>query len=576
MTAFYGKVLAFLAVATLLGTSCGPTAAPRPTEGAGAHDQIGSARTLRLGMNAGSEPREGVLFGTGTGPQELVYSFHSGLTAYNPDNQLIPQIAQKVPSIEDGDWKVFPDGRMEVTWKLQPDVRWHDGSPLAAEDYVFGSRVRNDPAIPFRRPPQMKLISQVVALDPGTVLVTWSAVHILATQAGPVDFLALPRHLLLDAYEKSDNQPFMNEPYWTSEFIGLGPYRLGEWLLGAFTEGVAFDQYFLGRPKIGRIVYRYYGNDDAVMAAQLSGEIDMAPVGTFRWEHLRMFRNDWEPSGAGVAVSTSAGTRNALFQFRDPAAPWAKDLRVREAVQRMINKQSLADDFRYGLTRPADTNVAPEDPIYALLEQRGFPRYPYDLGRAQQLMADARWTRGADGGYRSAEGEPFTLEVRFRGKSDNILEGNILVAMLKDAGVIASAFIIPDSASTSEKVHQSNLATGLYAGQGSLGPDPMGKFTTSQIGTEAKRWTEGGNFGGYSNPTMDRLSAQFTSTMDSRLRDPLLAEMLQVEAQTIPDIHFYYDISTNVATIRKGLRGPGPVSRYEQVNAWNIHTWELD
>ncbi len=565
-----------LAVIALLVASCAPAPMARSTEGGAVVAKPGPARILQLGLIQGSEPRQGILFLNSTGPAELLHSFHAGLTVYDSESRLIPQVAQRVPSLENGDWKVFADGRMELTWRLRPDVRWHDGTALTAEDYAFGVRVMKDDALPAVRAPQTRLISQLDATDPHTLVVSFRGTHILANVAGPADFAAVPRHILQEAYEQGDKTAFLNNPYWTREFVGLGPYRLVDWQPGTLTEGAAFDGYFLGPPRIGRIIFRYYGSETSLLAAQLSGDVDMAPMGTFRWEHMLTLRKQWETDGTGVVLPIMDGTRYLTFQFRETAAPWARDLRVRQAIAHMIDKQSLADDFRYGLTRPADTHILPEDPAYQLLEQRGFPRYRFDSARAQQLMADAGWNRGGDGVYRSLAGEPFAIEVRFTGKSDSILEGEILVGMLNDAGARATAFSILDAAPSSVKREQRNLFTGLYAGNFGIAPDPMAKMTSSEIGTQARNWGEGNNYGGYSNPALDELAARFNVTLQEQSRQALLAEMLQLEARDVPNIHLYYDLSTNVASWRKGLRGPGLVPPWQPVSTWNVHAWEID
>lgn len=63
----------------------------------------------------------------------------SSLTVYDTaTGTLESRIAARVPTIENGDWKLLPDGRMEVTWKLRPNILWHAGPALTAEDFVFG------------------------------------------------------------------------------------------------------------------------------------------------------------------------------------------------------------------------------------------------------------------------------------------------------------------------------------------------------------------------------------------------------------------------------------------------------
>ena len=67
---------------------------------------------------------------------------------YDAQGNLLPWVAAKVPSIADGDWKVLPDGGMEVTWKLKPNIKWHDGTPFSAEDLAFSFGVYKDAQLP--------------------------------------------------------------------------------------------------------------------------------------------------------------------------------------------------------------------------------------------------------------------------------------------------------------------------------------------------------------------------------------------------------------------------------------------
>jgi len=78
---------------------------------------------------------------------DMNFIFHAGLTTTQPSETTVPWIARKVPTIADGDWRVFPDGSMEVTWALRPDVKWHDGTPLTSKDFALGLEIRLDPAL---------------------------------------------------------------------------------------------------------------------------------------------------------------------------------------------------------------------------------------------------------------------------------------------------------------------------------------------------------------------------------------------------------------------------------------------
>src|SRR5439155_5836898 len=234
--------------------------------------------------------------------------------------------------------------------------------------------------------------------------------YILANASGPSDLSPLPHHLLGALYEAGDKQAFSNLPYWTQEFVGLGPYRIREWIPGSHITALAGDDYFLGRPKIDEIVFRYFTDVPPLVAAALAGEIDVIPVGALKAEEAVTLKRAWESSGAGTVVISLNGLRVLYFQYRDPNAPWVRDARVRRALVHMQDRQTLVETLKGGLTTVGDTLPAPDDPLYRLVEQRGLARYPYDSRRADALMAEAGWSRGPGGAYQNATGQPFTIE----------------------------------------------------------------------------------------------------------------------------------------------------------------------
>lgn len=55
------------------------------------------------------------------------------------------ELAEAFPQLGTDSWRVLPDGRMEVAWRLRPNLTWHDGTPITAEDFVFGYRLSSLP-----------------------------------------------------------------------------------------------------------------------------------------------------------------------------------------------------------------------------------------------------------------------------------------------------------------------------------------------------------------------------------------------------------------------------------------------
>ncbi len=82
-------------------------------------------------------------FAIGTKDQEGSRIFYEPLAAWDADGNLFPILAAEIPSKENGG--VAADGR-SVTWKLKPNVKWHDGKPFTADDVVFNWQYAANPA----------------------------------------------------------------------------------------------------------------------------------------------------------------------------------------------------------------------------------------------------------------------------------------------------------------------------------------------------------------------------------------------------------------------------------------------
>jgi peptide/nickel transport system substrate-binding protein len=84
---------------------------------------------------------------------------------------------------------------METTYHLKPNLTWHDGAPLSAEDFVFAWKVYSTPEFGVATSPPIGLMEEVVAPDARTLLIRWrqpypdaaeSNAHVGALQ-GPVE-----------------------------------------------------------------------------------------------------------------------------------------------------------------------------------------------------------------------------------------------------------------------------------------------------------------------------------------------------------------------------------------------------
>src|SRR5439155_2614211 len=254
-----------------------------------------------------------------------------------------------------------------------------------------------DPQLPKTPRGELASIVEVRALDARTFAAVWKTQSVLGNVSNNDGIPAVPRHLFGELYASGDRTAVENSPLWSTQWIGPGPYRLTAWNLGSSIEGVAFDQYFFGRAKIDRIIIRYIGDVNAIVANVLSGDVDIVPLGAqFDIPQLMAVRRAWEGTDSGLTMPIPKGVRTIYLQLRDASVPWAQDVRVRQALLQSLDRPEFVATLLFGLVDVAEFFAAPEEPAYKLALQRGLPRYPYDLARAQQLMADAGWTKGAD------------------------------------------------------------------------------------------------------------------------------------------------------------------------------------
>ena len=126
--------------------------------------------------------------------------------------------------------------------------------------------------------------------------------------------LPLPKHLLEQAAGE-DKANFLSLPYWTSDFVGTGPFRLREWVQNSHLVLEAFDGYVLGRPQIDEIEVRYFLDPNVVIANVLAGTVDLTLGRGFSLEQALQAREQWRQGNIDISYMSWI----ALFpQFVNP------------------------------------------------------------------------------------------------------------------------------------------------------------------------------------------------------------------------------------------------------------------
>lgn len=563
----------------LLLAACGradvPASAPAGAEGAETRPAIQRTLTmmaLQVPLNFAAKPLGGLPSGLIT--QIPAKVLNANLSTYDERGKPLPFLAESLPELNTATWRLFPDGTMETTYRLRPNLTWHDGQPLTAEDFVFAARVYATPEYGLAATVPTQWMAEVLAPDSRTVLIRWSQryAHAGMLQDG---FPPLPRHLLEQAHLESagagPNAPSFlpNSPFWNSAYVGAGAYKLDAYNPGVSVEASAFDGFMLGRPRIDRISVRGIPDANAALATMLAGDAD-ASFDQLRGEPGEILQREWGATG-GTVLRRPIDNRILTFQFRpDRAQPLevATDVRVRRALAHALDKQPIFETITNGRGVMSDTYTSPREEIYPLVD-REVAKYPYDPRRAQQLLEEAGFVRGSDSKWTTPRGTPFDLPVWYTvGAAAFQQENAIVVAQLNQLGINATSNA---SNTQSQSPMERALVPGVWSGQ-----QTFLSFRSSETARTENRWT--GNRGGYSHPEYDRLASLLDGALDPSEITQVTIELEKHIRTDLPLIFLYYD--TSPFAYVGALKGPVDLSSFSVTGPnsvaaylFNIHEW---
>jgi peptide/nickel transport system substrate-binding protein len=568
-------------VLVLLTAACAPTTPPRPpasgdpggtalpaADGDGAANQN---RTLvvavgRAPESLGAKPLRS-LSGPGN-PQSAVRAFNAGLVLHDDREDPRPYLAEALPQLNTDSWRVFPDGRMETTYRLKPDLAWHDGTALSAEDFVFAWKVYAIPELGVANARPIGFIDEVRAPDPRTVVISWSRLFGDADDLLFSDLPPLPRHLLEAAFTELSPDAMVAHPYWLTDYVGTGPYRLSRYELGVALEGQAFPGHVLGRARIERIRFVFVNDPNTAVSNLLAGSVSIAIDNSVPQQQALFLQREWAVGGSGIVLSSPAAVRGSHFQLRpefsNPTA--ILDVRVRKAVAYSTDRQSIADAVTEGQGQAADGYLLPQAPFFAEAD-RVTTKYPYDLRRAEQLFNEAGFLRGPDGLYSSPTLGRFSLQIATT--DANVTEATVQVDLLRQAHIDSSLRVIPRAESANDPLAfhtYSGILNGMF-NEAFL--PPILRFRASAIPRPETRFM-GSNFPGFNHPEFERLVAAYEGTLSRAERNRHAVEMARLLSEEMPGYPLVYFLAFVPHTA--SLRGPMPTAS-TRTASWNVHEW---
>lgn len=565
--------LALISMVTL--AACAPAPATAPGRGEpGQARPVEPSRTLRVIIRA--EPGSlaaTILLPTGITTTNQRRLFNAGLTLEDGDGISRPYLAADLPRLNSDTWRVLPDGRMETTYRLRPNLTWHDGSALTAEDFVFARRVYSTPDYGLSESLPHGIMEEVSAPDPQTVVIRWRQLYPDASELKahePRAFTPLPRRLLEPAYER-ERENFPNHAFWTTEYVGAGPYRVGRWEPGAFIEAVAFDGHALGRPKIDRLRITWNQDFNANLASLLAGEADMPVDDPIRVEQGFVLERDWSARNAGTVQYRPALPRFVQVQHREQYAnPQAvRDVRVRRALAHAIDKPVINETLFEGKGLTTDTLLFPTLDYYSVVD-RSTARYPFDVRRSEQLMNEAGFRKDAGGFYTTA-GVRLNFEVRNIQSAQNDAERSIIADGWRRAGFEMIEDVFTPVQTRDGQALGTFRSLSITSARAEREGVTLKDLTSEGISRPETRWI-GQNRGGWFHADYDAAIDRWLSMLDPRERPQYVAQAVKGLTEDLGVIPLHFN--PGVIAYAAGLQGVYVRAPAADVG-WNIHEWEF-
>ncbi len=563
-----------LTILTLLAGCAAPVSGPSsvaPGPGGSAARPAGTKRittvirgnpfALAQAINAGGA-------GTVPGVDQVEALIHTGLAVEDAQGRLRPRLAETVPSQENGLWRVFSDGRMETTWTLKPNLTWQDGTPFTPDDLVFTTQVVREPTVELARTPAYELIETVEAPDPRTITVTWKKPFIKADalfatiNVSNQRVLPMPRHLL-EADFRNDPTSFTQLLYWTRGFVGMGAYRVVDFVEGTHMTLRASDSFVLGRPKIDEIEVKFIPDPNTIAANVLADAVDITLGGRFSPDWGINLRDRWK--NGRMEAGTTSSFMGIFLQLLTPSPAVLGEVGFREALIRAIDRREMSETFQAGLAAVTHSLIGEDQPEFAVVDPH-VVKYDYDPRRAVQLIESFGYARGPDGGFRDTSGQRLTIEMRTRG-GDDLQEKTLFGASdyFQRIGIAIDPLVFPALRANDREFRSTH--PGMEVVRQPSGGDALSRYHGADVPTAENNY-RGVNRTRYRNPELDALIDRYSTTIPERERNEILAQAINHMTRNIVVIGVYSIVDPTMISNRlKGVELGNPT--------WNAHEWDV-
>ncbi len=381
-------------------------------------------------------------------------------------------------------WETSNGGRV-YTFTLRSGLKFADGTPVTSADVVYTlnrafapeyssglvdyylGHIVGGPPVSIKK---AKTVAGVTAIGPNKVRVTLDQPEAVILNQLAYSVAAIVPRRLIEKYGSS----------WTDHAVGTGPFYVKQWKHGQEIDLAPNPYYWRGKPKLKGLNVEFIQSAETAYNLYHTGGVDVMGVVNFPSNHIKDVRGTPD-------LHAHAHLFTELLTLNENGKPFNNPL-VRQAFSYAVNRDTVVKLLN-GRFLPAHSLLPPGMPGY----NSSLAGQTFDVNRARQLLAKAGYPNGQgfpkvtlniDGGDNDGQTKAVALKEFWK----RVLNVDVGLNQLEHSAYIAAL--------TARKYQIAFIQWGADY------PDPQ-DFLSLLLQTRS-----GGNNGGYSNPTFDRLTRQ--------------------------------------------------------------------
>ncbi|GAA0615423.1 ABC transporter substrate-binding protein [Paenochrobactrum glaciei] len=422
---------------------------------------------------------------------------YAGLVHITPSLEAVPDLAES--------WET-PDSQTFI-FKLRPDLKFSDGSPLTAEDVVFTYTTLIDPNFGAPQRALFQPVEKIEALDERTVKFSLSAPY-----APLLSYLDMG---IVSKKAAEAGQDMALKP------LGAGPMKLTNWNRGSDIVMETNPTYWRGAPEIDQVTLKIIGDNSARAQAFEAGDLDVIQSPLSPQDVTRLAADDRFEK----VISAGLGITYLHFNTSDPLLA---DPKMRQAFSKLVDQATIVNDIYQGVDQIATSMILPSSWAFS----PDIKQPEFDVEGAIALFNELGWKDTNGDGILDKDGKPLTITIATHSEDPNRVQAlEFLQAVFQQAGVETKAQISDWPSFSTNYVQQGKHQIALLGWLSIVDPD---RLMYAQLITDGPN-----NWAKYSNAELDTLLKKGRSELDQESRKQAYQQAATLLSTELP----YYVIS---------------------------------